>query len=190
MADINLLQNQLKSDAGLKFRRYFSWTETGIFIILAVFVIAGVGFFVWNNVARRSEANAAKKIEEQKIKLASAVSDKRTEVIKTQGQILNLGSLLGTHTYWSNLFALINQASVSGMQITHLAAAAEGNLLITGLAPDFTSIATFNKRLSTLPHIKEVVLNSSSLTSTAERTYYNFTVSVKFSPDLLLFSEK
>ena len=190
MANINLLQNQLQSDNNLKFRRLIDKLEIVLFVALVLAVLAGVGLFIWNQNARRSQANATQEIEQSKVRLAESVQTKRDLVIIKQAQLRFIGELLASHVYWPNVLDLISSAVVPGVQFSQMTSAAGGTILINGLAPDFTTIASFTKQLNSKPGVSQVILNSSSLSNSQGKSVYNFTITVAFDPEILKKTEE
>lgn len=164
--------------------------ESGMFGLVVLFLLLAGGLWFWNNYAQKNQLEAAKNIEEQKGRLEEAVAQKRDAVVRTQAQVQHINTLLGEHLYWSKVFKMINSASISGVQFIELSGSNKGNMLITGVAPDFTTIATFNKKLNDLEGVSQVVLNSSSLSDTSARVFYQFTITVTFDPEILKMSNR
>jgi len=188
MSDINLLQNQLKADTNYKYKRVLARVQKFFSAGLALFVLLGVALFALNVYNQRSQAEAGKDIAAKQVKLESTVLKQRDKVVGVQAQSQYVGELLANHLYWSQVLGLVNSASISGVQFLELSGSTKGNLLITGVAPDFPTIAAFNKKLGAVKGIKQVVLNSSSLADRVADVYYQFTLTVSFDPEVLKYS--
>lgn len=190
MPDINLLQNQLEADTQFKYKRLFSRISKVLLILNILILIAGVGLWIWNASARPDSGSTSNVVAEKRTELALEASNKRDEVVKTQAQIKHTNQLLEGHLYWTNLFEVISEASISDVQFIDFRANSDGSLSITALASDLTIMAAFTQKLNSLESIKKATINSSSLSNRSGQSFYNFIVDIEFVPEVLKFNSE
>ena len=189
MSDINLLQNQLIADSDVKLQRTLSRLEMALVIIFVLGVLTGGGLFAWKTLTSRASVRDAEIVEQRNQELALSAGEKREKVVRFQSQTVNMGLLLEEHRYWTNVLRLINSAAIFGVQFLEVNGTNEGNVVIGGLATELPTIAAFTKNLNSLPYVKQVVLNSSSLSDIPNSTFYRFTITVVFDPEVLKFQD-
>lgn len=190
-SDINLLQNQLTADSTIKFKGILEKVEAIIFAAIILSVLVGAGLIIWNGVSKRNQVRTAEQIEQRKVELASTASVKRNEVVRTQAQIANIEKILPEHVYWSEVFKLINNSTLAGIQLTQVSASSkDGRVLIMGQASEFNTVAAFAKKLGAAPGVTQAIINSSSLAETSTRILHTFAISATVDKSIFEFPKE
>ena len=190
MSDINLLENQLSADSSIHLRKYSRKVIYGLLAILAgSLVLAGV-FFALNRTADEGMAESARTLEDKKAEFAAAADSKRDDLAIGQSRMFHFGELLKGHAYWTNILEPLAGAVIPGINISEISAMEQGTLVIVAQANDLTLVADFTDRLNKLPGVSQVVLNSSSLTTSSlpgTATRYTFSLTLTLSPEVLQY---
>ena len=187
MAEINLLQNQLKGDSNLRLKKYIGLTHGLLFSVLILAILASLGLYVWNKLSVKSEKEALSKVEQRKVDLEANLTEKRNSVVRAQARLTHLNTLLDGKVYWTNFLTLINSAAISSVQFRQLDGADEGTAVISGTVPDLPTLALLTQRLNELEGVSQVVLNSSALSESTLKPSYSFTLTLFFNPEILKF---
>ncbi|OGE86169.1 MAG: hypothetical protein A3J48_00745 [Candidatus Doudnabacteria bacterium RIFCSPHIGHO2_02_FULL_46_11] len=186
MSEINLLENQLAADASNRYRRLFNMAKTGLVVILLLMVLAGGGFLIFARLAEESRTHLEQTIKQRKVQLESATQERRDNSVRTQARLQYMDTLLGEHLYSTKLLETLSATTLSGIRFEQLGINAEGVATLSGKSNTFDTAVSFSKKLGTLQGIKQVVLNSISLSNEAgEGEPYSFSMNIYFDTVLL-----
>ena len=110
-----------------------------------------------------------------------------------QGGLLNkVENLLGSHLYWTKVFAALEQNTVKDVYYSSFAAAENGDVLMAAIGKDYKSLA---RQLLVLQNAKEFVRDVAIVggraeiaPNTVEILQVQFTVKLKLNPEIFLIT--
>lgn len=185
MSGINLLNSESQGGGGfVSENRAHSRFLPIVVGLVALEILALAGILIWSKVIDRQVTNTKQEIAQVGIEI-EGLNEQRMAAVSAQRRLRSLQGLLREHLYWSQAFQELenftHQASFyDDLQGSFL----ENKLILSGTSPSFTDMAKLMRGLEQSPHISDVVLQSTNV-STDEQGGFSFRIEATFDEALI-----
>lgn len=164
-----------------------------IILVVGVTVLVIAGYVVLRVMVNRQTATT-EAIQQEVIELQQQLETARASAegaIAVQSRIQKLADLLNKQGHWQGFFTFLEKSTTPVVQLTTLAADANGKIIISGLAPNFTEVG---RQMLAYQQSKEVLeVNLTSINIETRRgdegeagQIAKFTFALSLSPDLFI----
>ena len=187
--DVNLLPAQEGKQVSRQAITLMSFT-----VLAAVAIVVIVYFSLRYYVG--SQQKASEDIQQEVIALQQELEAARggaEQALATQHRISELSNLLNQQSKWQNFFDFLEQRTIPTVVLSNLAADANGQVTLSGTAPDLTEVGRQMLAYQQSTNVLEVTLNDVAAGTSKNRTaqttnLIKFTFALKLKPSLFVMA--
>ncbi len=173
----SFIPKKMSADSRIRKTPMGLFTIAGWFLFIVAVLAAG-GLFAFNYVTAQSIESKRAELE---TKAQSFPASDVQDLVRLSNRIETAKTILQGHLTLSKLFELISAQTIQSVQFTGFNYAATGNklsVILTGKAPDFSSVALQSDTFSRLSYLKDQIFSDLTLGPDNKSVMFKFTAAV------------